>query len=399
METREYILDTLYKVFYDHGYASLLMRKEKFSPQDAGFISEVVYGTIRNYSLLEAQWRPYAKKIRKRTALLLDMSVYQLFFMDGIPAYAVISEAVDMAPAGERKFVNALLRRVQKEGMKQPDDLPVKYSHPQWLIRMWTAHYGEEACRKLLEYDQKRPVVYGRINTLKATKEELEADPAVRFVDDTGFVYDGVLQNSSWFKEGKVLIQNINSQQVAKQLDVQPGMKVLDACAAPGTKSQQIAMMMENRGSMTACDLYETRTKLIGQLMEKTGVTICTCRQADASVSGQFPDESFERILLDVPCSGLGDLSHKPEIRWHLKPEDIDEILPLQAKILDVNAAYLKPGGIMVYSTCTLNRRENEKQVAGFLKAHPEFTLLHEETLFPFETSGDGFYHAKMAKK
>ena len=249
-----------------------------------------------------------------------------------------------------------------------------------------------------MEHDQKKAVSYGRINTLRTSKEEMEKDPSLDFIDEICFRFEGPLQKSEAFKEGKVLIQDYSSQQTVKLLEAKPGMKVLDACAAPGTKTQQIAMFMENKGSITAGELHEHRAKLINELMKRTGVSIVTSKVMDATQKDLFEKESFDRILCDVPCSGLGDLSHKPEIRWHLKPEDLDEITVIQKEILSSCSSYLKKGGILVYSTCTLNRKENENQVKNFLKAHEDFELLSERTIFPFEYDSDGFYMAALRR-
>ncbi len=398
MEIREYISEVLYKVIYEEGYASLILRHSPYHGKDAALISEIVYGTLRNLTLLEKQWKPYAKKTDKHTAVLLNMSVYQMFFMQGIPNYAVINEAVNMARKHQKKFVNAVLRNVERAGFHNKGEIWEVTSHPEWMIRLWNAHYGNEISARIAQSNQKRPAVYGRINTLKITKGEVETDPRFHFVSDTGFTFDGVMQETDAFKEGKILIQNISSQEVAKYLDAHDGMHVLDLCAAPGTKTEQIAEMMHNKGRIIACDLYPHRTKLIEQLMDKAGVTICHTKVNDAMQKGAFEKDTFDRILMDVPCSGMGDLSHKPEIRWHLKPEDIDAILPIQKAILENGSEYLKPEGILVYSTCTLNKRENEKMVAAFLQDHPEFEMISERTIFPFETDGDGFYMAKLKK-
>ncbi len=396
-KAREIILDILYRVFYDSGYASLLMRKMKADEKDAAFIAETVYGTIRSRTLLEEQWKPFAKKTKQKTAVILDFSVYQLFFMD-VPDYAVVNEAVELAGKHEGKFVNAVLRRVIEQGLITSEKPEVKYSHPAWIQGLWKAHYGEETALKIMEHDQKKAVSYGRINTLRTSKEEMEKDPALDFIDEICFRFEGSLQKSKAFKEGKVLIQDYSSQQTVKLLEAKPGMKVLDACAAPGTKTQQIAMFMENKGSITAGELHEHRAKLIDELMKRTGVSIVTSRVMDATQKVFFEKESFDRILCDVPCSGLGDLSHKPEIRWHLKPEDLDEITVIQKEILSSCSSYLKKGGILVYSTCTLNRKENENQVKSFLKAHEDFELLSERTIFPFEYDSDGFYMAALRR-
>lgn len=396
---RKHVLDILERVFSSHGYAALLMRKNSgLESRDRAFVSEVVYGTVRCYSLLEFQWRHLAEKhVKARTALLLDMALYQIFFLDRVPDYAAVSGAVDLAPRHEKGFVNAVLRRCMRQGFLEPDDPAVKFSHPQWILNLWKAHYGEETACRIAEADQKPSVMYGRVNTLKTTRKELET--RFHFVNDLSFTADEPLQGTPEFADGRVLIQDIHSAAVPLLLEAAPGMCVLDACAAPGTKTQETAMLMENRGRIVACDLYEARTGLIRRLMDETGVTIAETKTCDASVPGQFPDRAFDRILLDVPCSGLGDLSHKPEIRWHLTPENIDVLVATQKRILEANAPYLKQGGILVYSTCTLNRKENEQQVSLFCRTHPEFRLLSERTWFPFEEGGDGFYAAQLLKR
>lgn len=405
MKSRQYILDVLLRVFQEHGYASLIMRDNTMSREDMPFISEVVYGTIRNYDMLEYQWRSYSRgHVKKKIALLLDMSIYQLQYLDGVPEYAVISEAVEMTGMYEKTFVNAVLRNVAKRGQIFPQDktlesLAIKTSHPLWLLQMWKAHYGEEITYKLCTEDQERPYVFGRINTLKIKKEELDKGERIRFLNDISFIYQGILSRTSMFEEGKVLIQDVNSAETVKYLDVHPGMQVLDLCAAPGTKSQEIAMFMKNQGKIIACDLYEKRIHLIRDLMQKTGVTICTTMVNDATVDQKKWHESFDRVLIDAPCSGLGDLRHKPEIRLHLKPENLDDIINIQKDILSAAASYVKSDGILVYSTCTLNKKENENQVKLFLQAHNEYTLLEEKTSFPYENGGDGFFMAKLQRK
>jgi len=175
MSIREYVLDVLVRVFQDNGYASLLMRDSKLNSKDMALVSEIVYGTIRNYDFLEYQWRRFSKKhVKKRIALLLDMSIYQMQFLDSIPEYAIINEANELAGKHDKAFVNAILHNVSKSGQIYSDKLNITYSHPEWLINMWRAHYGEENTLKLLEENQNRSYVFGRINTLKISKEELD---------------------------------------------------------------------------------------------------------------------------------------------------------------------------------------------------------------------------------
>jgi 16S rRNA (cytosine967-C5)-methyltransferase len=397
MNTRKEALEILYQVFSKNGYASLIMREKKdIDPKHMPYISNVVYGVIRNYRFLEYQWRSYAKRTKLKTALTIDMAIYELFFMNG-EDYAIVNEAVELVRDNEKKFVNAILRRVIQEGKKNSDDICIQYSHPEWIYHMWKAHYGEEITKKIMLADQQIPKVYGRINPLKITKEQLSQDTNVHFIDDYSFTMNQAIQNTEYFKEGKVLIQNPSSLLPVFSLDVKEGMRVLDTCAAPGTKTQMISALMNHTGEVIACDLYEQRCHLIDELMKRCGNTNVITKVNDATKE-TFVKESFDRILCDVPCSGLGDLSHKPEIRWHLKPENIDEIIQIQKEILNVSSSYLKKGGILVYSTCTLNKKENTSQINTFLKNHDDFILVEEKTIFPFETNHDGFYIAKLEK-
>ena len=407
MSAREYAWTILQRVLLENGYANLLLRSmpKEYSRSDRNLITEIVYGTLRNKSMLEFQRKDLVKgRLRPRTAILLDMSVYQILYLSRIPAYAVIDEAVSLAQKKEKGFVNAVLRAIAKRGEVKPEQdgsletLAIETSHPLFLLKLWTAHYGRETAEAIAKHNQQRPKMYGRLNTLKCRKEELD-DPGITWLGETCFACDGVLSETEWFQEGKVLIQDRSSQMVVELLDAHAGMKVLDLCAAPGTKTQQIACMMENRGEITALDLYPERVGLIEQLMEKTGVSIVRCRAEDASVlSEDYAEESYDRILADVPCSGLGDLSHKPEIRFRVSPESIDELVALQKRILNRAAGLLKRGGILVYSTCTLNRKENEAQVLSFLKEHPDYALIREETVFPMAYDSDGFYMAALRK-
>lgn len=397
MNSRKTALDILYRVFYDHGYASLLMRETKLDHSKMAYVSELVYGTIRNRALLEYQWKEFATKTRGKTEVLLNMSVYEMFFMN-TPSYAVINEANELSSKRDKTFVNAVLRKVSNRGLTESKDLSIQYSMPSWLISLWKAHYGEEKMLEILKNSSTRGMVIGRINPLKADFDSLIEKEHYTKIDDLCFTADIPLVRTEDFMKGNVLVQNPSSTLPIRYLDVQDGMKMLDVCASPGTKTQLAAAMMHDKGEIVACDLYEKRAALIDQLMKRTGVHICKTEVHDGTVPHTFESESFDRILCDVPCSGLGDLRHKPEIRWHIKPEDLDEIMKTQRQILAVSSEYLKKGGLLVYSTCTLNRKENENQISAFLKEHKDFELIKEETLFPDDTH-DGFYVACMRKR
>ena len=405
MNPREYIYYVLKRVIQEEGYASLIMRNEKsFSKEDQGLISEIVYGVLRNYDYLTYQWKDFVdKRVKTNNTILLNMGVYQLFYLDRVPNYAAINETVELANKHDRGFINAILHKVDERGKREVIEkdeikkLAIETSHPKWVLRMWESHYGKEKMEKLVRFNNTKPVIYGRINTLKITKEELLKDEKVSMIDEYGFQYDGNIIETEWFKEGKVLIQDYSSQQVVQKMHIKPGMNVMDCCAAPGTKAQFIGMLLKNEGTLYASDIYENRVQLLEKLMKDTGVSNCKSFVRDACIY----DESLPKmdaILLDVPCSGLGDLRHKPEIKRHIVPEAIDTLVNIQERILDVNSSYCKKDGILVYSTCTLNKKENEYQIKRFLNKHPEFELEEEKTIFPMEYNSDGFYIARLRR-
>ena len=403
MKAREYALNILDRVVNHHAYASLLMRRPPcaLSTADQALASEIIYGTLRNMRFLAYQWLDLVHHVDAQTRVLLCMSVYQMQYMDRLPDYAVIHEAVELAK--QKKFVNAILRQVQRRGRRKVlinDPLlrcALETSHPDWLLKMWAAHYGVSKAMEIAHKNQTRAIVYGRCNTLLWNMEELRRDPAVHEVENCCFTYDGILSETSYFRKGYVLIQDRASQQIPYLLRISPGMRVLDACAAPGTKTQQIACLMQNHGAIDALDIHADRLGLITSLMQKAGVSIVRPICFDAGA--YRTDHLYDRILVDAPCSGLGDLSHKPEIRLHLKPTDLDELCRRQQVILDCQSENLQAGGLLVYSTCTLNQKENEKQIAAFLKRHSEFELVYEHTWFPQILQSDGFYGAVLRKK
>lgn len=403
MNARKVALDCLYQVMVEKKYANLILRErlEKVELKNRGFITQLVYGTLRNYRYCRFQWSHFAKrKVSDQTAILIDMSVYQLLMMDNVPEYAVVNEAVELSSHSQKGFVNAILHKVMKQKIVCPEDFAIETSHPEWIYKLWCAHYGEEIAKKICSSNQEEAEVQGRLNTLMMTKEELQQEEGIQFLDDVAFTADFNLIHHPYFQEGKVIIQDYSSQQVVRYLDAQPGMRVLDCCAAPGTKTSQIAMEMKNSGVILAGDIHEHRVKLLEQLMTKLHVEIVQGKVWDATqLDKELSGEKFDRILADVPCSGLGVLKRKPEIKWTCTPDGLDEIVSLQYQILKSVGGLVKPQGILVYSTCTLNKKENEKQIERFLKENEDFECIEEKTIFPFDSHGDGFYIAKMIKK
>ena len=390
-------------------YASLWLRKhcDGLNEDEKRWVTQVIYGVLRQRVPVRRQWEDLVRsKPDEETAILLDLSIYQLFYLDKGADYAIVNDAVSLCPSRKKGLVNAVLREVLRRGRKEDlpldsvENISIMTSHPQWLLQMWKAHYGETVMRQIALSDMMEASVSVRINPLKWKDSMLEKREGWS-LDENGWTLNttGNPVNDPWLKEGKIVIQDLSSQQVALWLDARPGETVLDACSAPGTKTTQIAAMMQNKGKILACDLHEHRLELVREGAKRCGVQIIETKAMDATCADQLPDQQFDRVLLDVPCSGLGVLSHKPEILIRLSPQSLDEITQLQKQILDTCSPCCKKGGILVYSTCTLNKKENEKQVAAFLKRNPDFELVEEKTFFPFEADQDGFYIAKLRRQ
>ncbi|WP_302558566.1 16S rRNA (cytosine(967)-C(5))-methyltransferase RsmB [Holdemania filiformis] len=408
--TRKRAWQGLNAILNEGQYANLWLRQhgQMLSEEEKRWVTAVIYGVLRHREPLRWQWRDLVRNVPEPSvAVLLDMSVYQLFYLDKGAAYAIVNAAVELCPRSKKGLVNAVLRQLLRRGPKplpKPEsiaDLALVTSHPQWLLQLWKAHYGEEKMRRIALADLEEAAVSVRINPLKLSREALAQRPNWA-LEPNGWTIRtaGNPVSDPWLKEGKIVIQDRSSQQVALMLDPKPNDTVFDACSAPGTKTTQLAAMMNNEGSILACDLHAHRLALVEEAAQRCGAAIIQTQTLDAAQADQqLAGRQFDRVLLDVPCSGLGVLRHKPEILLRLTPDSLDEIVALQAAILTHCAPLCKPGGTLVYSTCTLNRKENDKQVAAFLLQHPEFELMAEQTIFPDEGAQDGFYIAKMTRR
>lgn len=413
MKTRMTAFEILKGIFQQQDYSNLTLRKalNSLEEKQRPFVTQLVYGTVENFMLVRYCWEGYAKQLpREEVCVLLDMSVYQLIKME-VPAYAVLNEAVEIAKhrmsSSAGNFVNAILRRVMENGCPAlPKDplqaLSIETSHPLWLIKMWRAQYGEVVCEKICKGNLEPRKNSARVNTLKITRDELLAKDASFIkseLSEDGVIYQGgSLAHTSYFQEGYVAMQDEASQLVAIAMDPQKKERILDVCSAPGTKACHIAQRMENQGEILCGDIHPHRVALIQEGAQKLGITCIQAVEMDACDLSQLEDESFDRVLCDVPCSGYGTLSRKSDIKLHMQPSDMDTLIPLQANILQEAAKKVKPAGILVYSTCTLNKKENEKQIEKFLAEHEEYTIKKQQTIFPFTYDSDGFFIAVMEK-
>lgn len=412
MNIRKQILQALRKIYQQEGYSHLVLKTALEAPMlqaDKALMTQVVYGTMQHYRYVRYLWQKHVERPVKEEAiqLLLDMSVYQLVFLDRIPDYAVINEAVELAKEighGYAPFVNGVLKQVQRSSKEVEETDPLAKlalttSHPLWLVKMWAKHYGEEACTKICIANNENPRNCARVNTLKTTKEAILQEYACtpgKYSEDALYFEESIAQLPA-FQDGRLAIQDEGSQMVALVVDPKPGDLVLDVCAAPGSKTIHMAQRMHNEGSIIAQEIYEHRSQLIEQACANYGVSIIEVKTVDSTISHTlYEPESFTHVLVDAPCSGFGVLRRKPDIKLRAKQDELDGILAVQRAILDSSAQLVKQGGTLVYSTCTLNKKENEQQVAWFCKQYPEYQVVYEQTLFPHEYDGDGFYIAKL---
>lgn len=414
MNAREIAFSMLKDICLHNTYSNLLLRKElnKAKEQDKGLITQIVYGTLQNYRLCRYQWEDLVKKLPSDDiCVLLDMSIYQLFYMDKVPAYAIINEAVEITKKSIHpkmaKMVNAVLhqaeRRKEREVIgNEVKMLAIKTSHPEWIVSMWKAQYGMDVAEKICYANMETKPNAARVNTWKTSKEKLLAQDErfhEGYMSKYALLYDGSIAETSSYEQGLISIQDEASQLIARIVDPQPDEEILDVCSAPGTKANHMAELMQNKGHIVCGDLHPHRVELIREGAKRLGITIMEPMVMDATELAEIKGQMFDRVLCDVPCSGYGVLARKSDIKYHMKSEDMDTLIPIQKKILSKSAEHVKPNGILVYSTCTLNKKENEKQIQAFLKEHDDFMLVEERTIFPFEAHSDGFYMAKLQRK
>ncbi|NCC16437.1 MAG: 16S rRNA (cytosine(967)-C(5))-methyltransferase RsmB [Clostridia bacterium] len=441
---REIAAEAMVEIMEEGAYNNMalrrLLRQNGAMPQkDRALVTEIVNGTLRNLYYIDHVLNQFSKtkteKLKPWILAVLRTAVYQMYFMK-IPDSAACNEAVKLIEERGltplKGFVNGVLRTVGREkgSIVMPkvgtaEFLNVQYSHPLWLIKMWIAYFGFEETEKLCQANNCPPDVSIRINTLKTEKALLKKElENIGAVVTEGSIAPFALHLKKTadigglkaFTEGLFHVQDESSQLAVEILNPQKGEAILDLCAAPGGKSFTIAQKMENSGKLVCGDIYEHKMELIAEGAERLGITIIEPRQQDATQWREKYADAFDRVLVDAPCSGLGLMGKKPDIRLKKNGDEIDRLVPIQREILENGAKYVKQGGILVYSTCTLCKKENEKNVEWFLKNHPDFTAeniteflpkeLWQETadkgyitLLPHRSNTDGFFIAKMKRK
>lgn len=361
--------------------------KQKFASKEKGFITEIVYGYLRNKMFVDFVISRYAEKIKKKEIFyIMAVSIYQLYFMKQDSA-GVVWEACDILKkkyggkvAG---FANAALRKADLEReeivnlLKKEKKIDILYSYPSWIIGMFKKVYGENYIEAMESY-KKSSKLGVRVNLLKYSESEFEellkqnGGRILKKIENMYYVEGADIVNSAEFREGKLFIQDGASFLVAKLSGAKHGDLVLDACAAPGSKSSVVAEMMENSGKIRCIDIYDHKIKLIKENCEKLGINIVEASVGDARDVKSYC-EMYDRIIVDAPCSGLGILRKKPEIVYNKKYEDIGILSQLQYEIISACAEAVKPGGTLIYSTCTFTNQENKGVIEKFLSEHADF--------------------------
>ncbi|SET81082.1 16S rRNA (cytosine967-C5)-methyltransferase [Oceanobacillus limi] len=399
---RNTIIDLLLRIEQDSGYSHLLIdheiKKRQIAPKDEGLLTEIVYGTINRKYTLDYYIKHFVqqkKKLEPWVNMLLRMSLYQMVYLDKVPDHAIIHEAVEIAKRrghkGVSSLVNGVLRNVQRNGVPElsaikdkTERLAIATSHPQWLVNRWVSHYGYETTKEMCEANLTQKAHSVRIQPLRISRQEAmkqleeqgyEVRPSI-FSSQGIIINKGNILKSNLFEEGYLTIQDQSSMLVGEMLHPKPGMHVLDACSAPGGKVTHIAEKMENRGWIDAHDLHAKKIKLIDQKAAELQLTIIDAKKADArNLQEMYQEKSFDRILVDAPCSGLGVIRGKPDIKYNKKESDITNLAKIQLDILDSIAPLLKENGILIYSTCTVDPAENENVVTAFLNEHSEYQI------------------------
>lgn len=443
-QLRNTIVDLLLRIEKDNGFSHLLINHElkskRIHVKDEGLLTEIVYGTIQRKLTIDYYLESFIdskKKLDSWVRMLLRMSVYQMVYLDKVPDHAIIHEAVEIAKKrghkGIASFVNGVLRNVQRKGVPdtsiitdQTRRLAIETSHPEWLVDRWISNYGYHTTKEMCEANLNKKAFSVRVQPLRITREEAMQNlnneglkTRVSEFSPQGIIIDkGNVLKTELFKEGKITIQDQTSMLVAEMIRAAPNMSVLDACSAPGGKVTHIAEKMEDKGIIHAYDIHEKKVKLIDEKAAELQLSIIDARPGDARKLQEIHDPgSFERILIDAPCSGLGVIRSKPEIKYDKLVTDISRLAAIQLDILESVSILLKKDGLLVYSTCTVDQEENEKVVRNFLKNNSNFRIdehFFEELpmdlkasqgitdmgiqLFPQTYQTDGFFLTRLIK-
>lgn len=409
------------------------LSRDGLTGPDAALCSRIVYGVLQNQMLLDFYLAAYCSQkpdhLQPPLLNILRMGAYQILYLDKIPDSAAVNESVELAKIMKRGqasgLVNAVLRKVSKNKQALPalpdrDEvtaLSLRYSHPKWLVRRLLALLGREEAEAFLAADNAPAPITVQVNPLRTTAqallERLEAEGVSARMhpwvpDCLELTGTGDLTALPAFREGDFLVQDPAARLVSAVADIQSGERVLDVCAAPGGKSFSAAFAMKGQGRIVACDLHQNKLQRITEGARRLGLTCIETQAADGHVNRPEWRDAFDTVLVDAPCSGLGIIRKKPDTRYK-RANDLFSLPVIQSEILDNAASYVRPGGVLVYSTCTILPEENEQVTDAFLAQHPDFSMepfslpVGETdgriTLWPQRHGTDGFYICRMRRQ
>jgi 16S rRNA (cytosine967-C5)-methyltransferase len=407
-------------VFEDGAYADRALRgeAEELDARDRALAMRLAYGAVQRKGTLDflierLAERPVAR-LDARLLAALRLGLYELLYLGGAPDHAVVADGVELAKGGARGghgLVNAVLRRGVREGgallaelgEETPARAAVKHSHPEWIARLWWEQLGASDARALLAYDNEPGELALRANTLVTDAATLARELPVPTHTDPDLPEALVLEgqfdahDSPAWRAGAFLAQSRAAMGVARIVDPRPGERVLDLCAAPGGKSTHLAALMGGEGEVVAVERNARRAGMLARTAQRLHATNVRVEVADAAVAR--PEGAvFDRVLVDPPCSGLGTLQARADLRWRVTPDQVREMTHTQAAILTAGAAAVRPGGVLVYSTCTISATENESQIAAFLDAHRDFSGVELVTTLPHRDRTAGFFIARLRR-
>lgn len=439
MNSRELAFKTLYDIERNKNYSNISINKNfknvNISDQEKGLATELIYGIIENkYYLnyiIDKLSKIKSKKMSTYVKISLWLGIYQILFLDSIKDHAAVNESVNLIKKYDKKssgFVNAILRNVlrQKDSIMEikdkeiKDELSIKYSYNPWIVEKWIKDFGQDFTEDLLDANAEKPNLYIRTNTLKISRDELIGKLAkegikctkVNGIDEAIMVQNlKNIEGNELFKLGYFTIQDISSMLVGKIANPEKDSKVLDICSAPGGKTTHVATIMENTGQVIARDVFDHKLKLIKSTVNRLGLTNVSIENRDALKLDDNSIDKFDYVLADVPCSGLGIIRRKPEIKFK-EASELSSLPDIQSKILNNASKYVKENGTLIYSTCTIHDEENIDVVEQFLKENKNFELVPIENInidldnqekgyikiYPNIHGMDGFFIAKLKR-
>lgn len=407
--SRQIAFETLHRIFYNDAYSNIAVDSALADlKENKGFITRLVYGVVERKLTLDYLISKYCNKPKPKVLIVLRMGVYQLYFMDKVSSAAAIDESVKLAKSVGLEFysklINAVLHKIDDNriNIDKINDLEIRYSVPASLINMWKKAYGENTVTSFLPYLNEKAPIFAVPNTVFVDKDELQFEFSCEDIesevkDDLVSVLSNIdIRKSKAYKNGLFHIEDMSCYLAVKALYPCEGDVVIDVCSAPGGKAFTCAEMMNNIGKIYACDIFEHRVKLINDGAERLELSSVIPMVNDATVyNNSLP--MADKIICDVVCSGFGIIRRKPEIRYK-NLDSIKQLPEIQYNILDTSAQYLKNGGKILYSTCTLNKRENERVVEKFIANHTEYKIVEMKTIFPSQNGGDGFFYSVIER-